>query len=129
ILFPVDSPYYRFERLGPPLAGHFFFDLVHQVSARGGARGGAFPSANVSGAVIVWLVAWRHQPRLAALLSPCVLGLIVGTVYGRFPFCRGGPGGGGRPLPFFAIQGGLWSRSGASWPPRRRQPGRASITV
>ena len=86
ILFPVDSPYYRFEHLGPPLAGHFFFDLVHQVSARGGARGGAFPSAHVSGAVIVWLVVWRHQSRLAVLLSPFVLGLIVATVYGRFHY-------------------------------------------
>ena len=29
ILFPVDSPYYRSEPLGPPFAGNFFFDLVH----------------------------------------------------------------------------------------------------
>jgi membrane-associated phospholipid phosphatase len=86
VLFPVDSPYYRFERLGPPLAGHFFFDLVHEVSARGGARGGAFPSAHVSGALVVWLVAWRHQPRLAGLLSPLILGLTIATVYGRFHY-------------------------------------------
>jgi PAP2 superfamily len=129
ILFPVESPYYRFERLGPPLAGHFFFDLVHQVSARGGARGGAFPSAHVSGAVIVWLVAWRHQPRLAALLSPCVLGLIVATVYGRFHYVLDALAGVGLALTVVAIHGRLSSRSGASWPPRRRQPGRASITV
>src|SRR5262245_24124915 len=86
ILFPVDSPYYRFERLRPPLAGPFFFNLVHEMSARGGARGGAFPSAHVSGAVVAWLVAWRHQPRLAALLSPLILGLIVATVYCRFHY-------------------------------------------
>jgi membrane-associated phospholipid phosphatase len=86
ILFPVDSPYYRFERLGSPFAGHVFFDLVHEVSSRGGARGGAFPSAHVSGAVVVWLVAWRHQPRLAAWLSPLILGLAVATVYGRFHY-------------------------------------------
>ena len=29
ILWPVDSPFYRFDRLGPPLAGHVFFDVVH----------------------------------------------------------------------------------------------------
>jgi len=86
ILLPVDSPYYLSQRLGPPLSGHFFFDLVHQISARGGARGGAFPSAHVSGAVVVCLVAWRHQRRLAYLIIPLTVSLIIGTVYGRFHY-------------------------------------------
>jgi membrane-associated phospholipid phosphatase len=86
ILLPVDSPYYLLPRLGPPLSGHFFFDLVHQVSARGGARGGAFPSAHVSGAVVVILVAWRHQRRLAYSLVPIVGGVMIATVYGRFHY-------------------------------------------
>jgi membrane-associated phospholipid phosphatase len=86
ILLPVDSPYYLSPRLGPPLSGHFFFDLVHQVSARGGARGGAFPSAHVSGAVVVSLVAWRHHRRLAYLLVPFTGSLMIATVYGRFHY-------------------------------------------
>ena len=86
ILLPVDSPYYLSQRLGPPLSGHFFFDLVHQVSSRGGARGGAFPSAHVSGAVVVSLVAWRHQRRLAYLLVPITGSLLIATVYGRFHY-------------------------------------------
>ena len=86
ILLPVDSPYYLSQRLGPPLSGHFFFDLVHQVSARGGARGGAFPSAHVSGAVVVSLVAWRHQRRLAYLLVPITGSVMIATVYGRFHY-------------------------------------------
>jgi membrane-associated phospholipid phosphatase len=86
ILLPVDSPYYLSQRLGPPLSGHFFFDLVHQMSARGGARGGAFPSAHVSGAVVVSLVAWRHQRRLAYLLVPITVSLTIATVYGRFHY-------------------------------------------
>jgi len=86
ILLPVDSPYYLSPRLGPPLSGHFFFDLVHQMSARGGARGGAFPSAHVSGAVVVSLVAWRHQRRLAYLLVPFTGSLMIATVYGRFHY-------------------------------------------
>jgi membrane-associated phospholipid phosphatase len=86
ILLPVDSPYYLSQRLGPPLSGHFFFDLVHQMSDRGGARGGAFPSAHVSGAVVVILVAWRHQRRLAYLLAPISGGLLIATVYGRFHY-------------------------------------------
>jgi membrane-associated phospholipid phosphatase len=86
ILLPVDSPYYLSQRLGPPLSGHFFFDLVHQVSARGGARGGAFPSAHVSGAVVVSLVAWRHQRRLAYPLIPFTGSVMAATVYGRFHY-------------------------------------------
>ncbi len=86
ILLPVDSPYYLSQRLGPPLAGHFFFDLVHQMSAFGGARGGAFPSAHVSGAVVVILVAWQRQRRLAYLLAPVTGGLLIATVYGRFHY-------------------------------------------
>jgi membrane-associated phospholipid phosphatase len=86
ILLPVDSPYYLSQRLGPPLSGHFFFNLVHQMSAFGGARGGAFPSAHVSGAVVVSLVAWRHQRRLAYLLVPITGGLLIATVYGRFHY-------------------------------------------
>lgn len=86
ILLPVDSPYYLSQRLGPPLSGHFFFDLAHQMSARGGARGGAFPSAHMSGAVVVSLVAWRHQRRLAYLLLPITAGVMIATVYGRFHY-------------------------------------------
>ena len=86
ILLPVDSPYYLLPRIGPPLAGHFFFDLVHQISARGGARGGAFPSAHVSGSVVLILVAWRRQRRLAYLLVPITGGLLFATVYGRFHY-------------------------------------------
>jgi membrane-associated phospholipid phosphatase len=86
ILLPVDSPYSLSPRLGPPLSGHLFFDLVHQVSARGGARGGAFPSAHVSGAVVVSLVAWRHQRRLAYLLVPITVSVMIATVYGRFHY-------------------------------------------
>jgi membrane-associated phospholipid phosphatase len=98
ILFPVDSPYYRFDRLAAPLAGNPFFDLVHAMSARGGARGGAFPSAHVSGAVVVALVAWRHQRQLAVVLVPIVLGLIVATVYGRFHYAVDAIGGVGLAL-------------------------------
>jgi membrane-associated phospholipid phosphatase len=86
IVLPVDSPYYLSPRLGPPLSGHFFFDLVHQMSARGGARGGAFPSAHASGARVVSLVAWRHQRRLAYLLFPITGGVMIATVYGRFHY-------------------------------------------
>ena len=107
ILFPVDSPYYRFDRLAPPLAGHPFFDLVHAMSARGGARGGAFPSAHVSGAVVVLLVAWRHQRRVAVALVPIVAGVIVATVYGRFHYAVDAIAGAGLALTVVGLHTAL----------------------
>ncbi len=86
ILFPVDSPFYLAEPPGAPISGHFFYDLVHFVSERGGARGGAFPSSHVSVSLVIWLTAWHRQRRLAYLLAPITVGLIAATVYGRFHY-------------------------------------------
>jgi membrane-associated phospholipid phosphatase len=86
ILFPVDSPFYLAEPPGAPLAGHFFYELVHFVSERGGARGGAFPSSHVSVSLIIWLTAWYRQRNLAYGLAPITAGLILATVYGRFHY-------------------------------------------
>ncbi|HXV63813.1 MAG TPA: phosphatase PAP2 family protein [Vicinamibacteria bacterium] len=86
ILFPVDSPFYRFDPLETPLRGSFFYELVHFVSERGGARGGAFPSSHVSISTVVLLEAFRHERRLFAWLLPVYLGLVTATVYGRFHY-------------------------------------------
>lgn len=86
ILLPVDSPFYLAPRLEEPLSDQFFYNLVHFFSARGGARGGAFPSSHVAVSTVVWLAAWRWQPRLALLITPVVLGVYAATVYGRFHY-------------------------------------------
>jgi membrane-associated phospholipid phosphatase len=86
MLFPVDSPFYLAPDLAEPLTGNFFYELVHFVSDRGGARGGAFPSSHVSVSVTVWLVVWFRARRWAYLLTPITVGLIFATVYGRFHY-------------------------------------------
>ncbi len=86
ILFPVDSPFYLADPPDGPIADYFFYNLVHEISSRGGARGGAFPSTHVSASIIVLVVAWKRQRRLAYLLLPMVLGVMVATVYGRFHY-------------------------------------------
>jgi membrane-associated phospholipid phosphatase len=122
ILLPVDSPYYLSQRLGPPLSGHFFFDLVHQMSASGGARGGAFPSAHVSGALVVSLVAWRHQRRLGYLLVPFTLSVMVATVYGRFHYALDAVAGAALAIAVvmvyrYLLPGGDRHRDGTVRPP------------
>lgn len=86
ILYPVDSPFYLAPPPGEPLAGHTFYDLVHFVSERGGARGGAFPSSHVSISTVILLVTLGRQPRWAFWLLPIYLGLVFATVYGRFHY-------------------------------------------
>lgn len=86
ILFPVDSPFYLEPPLASPLKGHLFYDLVHFLSSRGGARGGAFPSSHVSVSTVILLVTLRYQRRWAAWLLPIYAGLVVATVYGRFHY-------------------------------------------
>jgi membrane-associated phospholipid phosphatase len=72
--------------LKEPLSSHFFYKLVHFVSDRGGARGGAFPSSHVSITTVLWLTAWVRQRPIALWSSPIVAGLIFATVYGRFHY-------------------------------------------
>ncbi len=86
ILFPVDSPFYLSDPPGAPFAGNFFYDLVHFVSERGGARGGAFPSSHVSVSTVILLTVLRYEPRLGLWLLPIYPGLVVATVYGRFHY-------------------------------------------
>ncbi len=86
MFFPVDSPFYLAPDLAEPLTGNFFYELVHFVADRGGARGGAFPSSHVSVSVTVWLVVWFRARRWAYLLTPITVGLIFATVYGRFHY-------------------------------------------
>ena len=136
ILFPVDSPYYRFDCLAAPLAGNPFFDLVHGMSARGGARGGAFPSAHVSGALVVVLVAWRHQRRLAVALVPIVAGADRGDGRRPVPLCgrrhrrhRAGAHGGIQPASNFARSSSTAFSCGEMRATSPRKPPAASATA
>jgi membrane-associated phospholipid phosphatase len=86
ILYPVDSPFYLSPPPGEPLSGHTFYNLVHFMSERGGARGGAFPSSHVSISTVILLVTLEHQPRWVAWLLPVYIGLVFATVYGRFHY-------------------------------------------
>jgi membrane-associated phospholipid phosphatase len=85
-LYPVDSPFYLFASLDAKFSGYPFYDLVHYVADRGGARGGAFPSCHVSVTTVVWLVLWKWKRAAAVGLLPIMSGLVFATVYGRFHY-------------------------------------------
>jgi len=86
ILYPVDSPYYLFLKLDEPAANGPFYKLVHFISERGGARGGAFPSLHVSVSTVILLTVQRFQRRFAYFLLPVVGGIYMATLYGRFHY-------------------------------------------
>lgn len=86
ILLPVDSPFYLSEPLRAPLSGGVFYELVHALASRGGARGGAFPSSHVSISTVIVLVTMKYQPKWLYWLLPIYVGLVFATVYGRFHY-------------------------------------------
>src|SRR5262249_6862660 len=86
ILFPVDSPFYLQPAPGRPFEGHLFYDLVHFLSAHGGARGGAFPSSHVSISTVILLLTFQYERRRAVWLLPLYGGLVFATVFGRFHY-------------------------------------------
>ncbi len=86
IVFPVAGPFYQFPEIGGALADGPLYRFVHWVLADGGSKGAAFPSSHVAVAVAILLVTWRHDRPVMAMMTPLVLGLSVGTVYGRFHY-------------------------------------------
>lgn len=86
IFYPVAGPFYQFPEIGGRLAEGLFYRTIHWVLADGGSMGAAFPSSHVAVSVALVLVAWQHDRAVGRLLLPIVVGLTIGTVYGRFHY-------------------------------------------
>jgi hypothetical protein len=86
LFFPVQGPHYEFPVIGPPLADGPMYRFVHWVLEDGGSKGAAFPSSHVAVAVAILLVTRRCDRFVWWLMLPLVVGLTIGTVYGRFHY-------------------------------------------
>src|SRR5262249_51484720 len=93
ILFPVDSPFYLQPAPGRPFEGHLFYDLVHFLSAHGGARGGAFPSSHISISTVILLLTFQYEKRWAVWFLPFLGGLFFAFVFGFFHYVAAALGG------------------------------------
>jgi membrane-associated phospholipid phosphatase len=84
VLFPVQGPRYLWSpdvvTDGP------FRTLTHALLSRGSARGAAFPSLHMAGAVTQAVMAWRYQRRLAPWIALAAALIGVGAVYGGFHY-------------------------------------------
>jgi membrane-associated phospholipid phosphatase len=87
LLYPLEGPRYAIPHLHPgTVEGPFFVQLVKFVIDKGAIHGGCMPSSHVAVAVIVLLALFRGARFWYWMLLPWVLGLAVGTVYGRFHY-------------------------------------------
>jgi membrane-associated phospholipid phosphatase len=87
IFFPVEAPFFamRSFRL-PPLAGGPATSLINFIEAWGRVRGGAFPSAHVSGSFVALLGAWRYRRYLFWVFLPLFIAMCVSTIYCRYHY-------------------------------------------
>ncbi len=87
VFFPIESPYHTLKSLQAvePTVGPFSA-LINWIERYGRVHGGAFPSAHVSGSVVVLICAWRHARQVGYLLLPLVIAICIATVYGRYHY-------------------------------------------
>ncbi|MBD3298083.1 MAG: phosphatase PAP2 family protein [candidate division Zixibacteria bacterium] len=87
IIYPVEGPRFYFaDELGPPLEGYVLVPLVQLIIERGAIHGGCVPSTHSAIALIVLIWAYRTYRRLAIILTPFVITLFVGTVWGHYHY-------------------------------------------
>ena len=87
IFFPIEAPFFAMRSFHlPPLAGGAATGLINFIEGWGRVRGGAFPSAHVSGSFVALLGAWRYRRYLFWIFLPFFVGMCVSTVYGRYHY-------------------------------------------
>jgi membrane-associated phospholipid phosphatase len=87
IFFPIEAPFFAMRALHlPPLAGGAATGLINFIEGWGRVRGGAFPSAHVSGSFVALIGAWRYRRYLFWMFLPFFIGVCVSTIYGRYHY-------------------------------------------
>ncbi|MCK5127400.1 MAG: phosphatase PAP2 family protein [candidate division Zixibacteria bacterium] len=87
IFYPVEGPRHVFAATYENvITGPFFRKIVDLVINNGAFHGGAMPSSHCAEALVVAFFAIRYYGKKARFLIPVVIGLSLGTVYGRFHY-------------------------------------------
>lgn len=86
-LFPVEGPFHTLAAMqSVTLQGGFFTELMDTLERYGRVHGGAFPSAHVVGSTVSLLVAWKYVRKLAWVMTPVILCMLIATIYGRYHY-------------------------------------------
>ena len=87
ILYPIEGPRYYFAgAFLYNIEGIFFRPLVEFVIANGAVHGGCMPSTHFAVALIILMYCFKRSRTTGWLLSPIVLGLAAGTIWGRYHY-------------------------------------------
>lgn len=87
IFFPIEAPYFAMRSFHlPVLAGGAATQLINFIESWGRVRGGAFPSAHVSGSFVALLGAWRYRRYLFWIFLPFFITMCVSTIYGHYHY-------------------------------------------
>lgn len=86
-LYPVEGPRWFFQDAYiNNIDGSFFRQAVEFIIANGAVRGGCMPSSHFGVALVILMYTFKYYRKQAYYLLPIVIGLGVGTVWGRFHY-------------------------------------------
>jgi membrane-associated phospholipid phosphatase len=86
-LYPVEGPRWHLATAyAHSVEGPLFRRLVEFVIANAAVRGGAMPSSHTGVALVTLIFCFRYYRRAAWWLLPIVIGLALGTFWGRFHY-------------------------------------------
>jgi len=86
-IYPIEGPRYHFAgQYLHPVEGPFFRQIVNLAIDKGAVHGGCMPSSHVAVAIVVLAYTFKASRRAGWMLLPVVVGLVIGTVWGRFHY-------------------------------------------
>lgn len=87
VLYPVEGPRWFFANLyANNIDGLLFRDMVVWIIGNGAIHGGAMPSSHTGVVLAIMIYSFKYYRTLGWILLPIVLGLSLGTVWGRFHY-------------------------------------------
>ncbi len=86
-LYPIEGPRWHFAgQFQNTIDGPFFRQGVKYIIANGAVHGGCMPSSHFGVALVIWMYCYRYYRKTAWIILPIIIGLGVGTVWGRYHY-------------------------------------------
>ena len=86
-LYPVEGPRWHFmAEYVNQIEGPVFRQITEFFIEKGAVRGGCMPSSHFGLALVILIYCFKYYRNIAWMLMPIVIGLGIGTVWGRFHY-------------------------------------------
>ena len=86
-LYPIEGPRWYFTgQYTHQINGPVFRKLVNLFISKGAIRGGCMPSTHFGIALVILLYCFKYYRKTGWILLPLLIGLGIGTVWGRFHY-------------------------------------------